>query len=166
MTSDPSATDGYVLTHTMLRIKDPERSLAFYEGVLGFRLVTRLDFAEARFSLYFLQPRGHSDTADGSLSQTFSRMGLLELTHNWGAEDDGTEMHSGNSDPKGYGHIGLAVPDIKAACARFEEMGVQFQKPLGAGGMKDIAFILDPDGYWIEIVQPSLMEEMLSANKV
>ncbi len=165
MTNDLSATDHYVLTHTMLRIKDPARALEFYEQVLGFRLVSRLDFDEARFSLYFLQPRGHTDCADGSLEHAFSRMGLLELTHNWGSEDSDTEMHSGNSDPKGFGHICLAVPDIEAACARFEALGVRFQKRLGEGGMKEIAFILDPDGYWIEIVQPSLMEGLLAPHK-
>lgn len=165
MSNDLSATDHYVLTHTMLRIKDPARSLEFYQQVLGFNLVTRLDFDDARFSLYFLQPRGHSDASDGSLDHAFSRMGLLELTHNWGTESDESTMHSGNSDPKGFGHICVAVPDIEAACARFAAMGVQFQKPLGAGGMKEIAFILDPDGYWIEIVQPSLMEGLLAGKR-
>ncbi|MCC5982787.1 MAG: lactoylglutathione lyase [Rhodobacteraceae bacterium] len=154
-------TDGYVLTHTMFRIKEPVRALEFYEQVLGFRLITRLDFEEARFSLYFLQPRGHADQADGSLAATFSRAGLLELTHNWGTEGDDTEMHSGNTDPKGFGHICISVPDIKAACARFERLGVTFQKKLGAGGMKEIAFIRDPDGYWIEVVQPDLMEGLV-----
>ncbi len=158
------ATDQYVLTHTMLRITDPARSLAFYRDVLGFRLVTQLDFEDAQFSLYFLQAGGHGDTADGSLVHAFSRAGLLELTHNWGSE--GSTVHSGNADPKGFGHICVAVPDITAACARFESLGVRFQKRLGEGGMKEIAFILDPDGYWIEIVQPSLMEGLVGQNKV
>ena len=166
MSDDLSATDNFVLTHTMLRIKEPARALEFYEQVLGFRLVTRLDFEEARFSLYFLQPRGHSDQSDGSLEHAFSAMGLLELTHNWGTEDDDSAMHSGNSDPKGFGHICVAVPDIAAACARFDAMGVTFQKRLGAGGMKEIAFIRDPDGYWIEIVQPDLMEGLLAQHKM
>ncbi|MGY6548309.1 MAG: lactoylglutathione lyase [Roseinatronobacter sp.] len=164
--TETNPTDQYVLTHTMLRIKDPQRSLAFYRDVLGFRLVTQLDFPEARFSLYFLQPRGHADQADGTMAQTFGAAGLLELTHNWGSEGSTTEMHSGNLDPKGFGHICVAVPDIEAACARFESMGVRFQKRLGAGGMKEIAFILDPDGYWIEIVQPSLMAQLVGSNKV
>lgn len=161
MAEHDAATDDYVLTHTMLRIKDPARALPFYEEVLGMRLVTRLDFEEARFSLYFLQPRGHGDQADGSLAQSFSRAGLLELTHNWGSEEDDTEMHSGNTEPKGFGHICIAVSDIKAACRRFERLGVTFQKRLGEGGMKEIAFIRDPDGYWIEIVQPDLMQELV-----
>ena len=155
-------TRDYVLTHTMLRIKDPARSLPFYTDVLGMRLVTQLDFDEARFSLYFLQPQGHADQADGSLAQTFSRAGLLELTHNWGSEADDSAMHSGNEAPKGYGHICISVPDIGAACARFERLGVTFQKRLGEGGMKEIAFIKDPDGYWIEIVQPDLMDGLLA----
>lgn len=166
MTNDLSETDQYVLTHTMLRIKEPARALKFYREVLGFRLITQLDFAEARFTLYFLQPRGHGDSADGSVEQSFSRAGLLELTHNWGSEGSDTEMHSGNSDPKGFGHICIAVPDIKAACARFDTMGVRFQKRLGEGGMKEIAFILDPDGYWIEVVQPSLMNGLVGKNRV
>ncbi len=158
-------TDRYVLTHTMLRIKDPARSLPFYEEVLGMRQVTRLDFDEARFSLYFLQAGGHPDPADGTIEQTFSRAGLLELTHNWGTEDGDIEMHSGNTDPKGFGHICIAVPDIEAACARFERHGVTFQKRLGEGSMKEIAFIRDPDGYWIEIVQPDLMPGLVGGHR-
>jgi lactoylglutathione lyase len=154
-------TDRYVLTHTMLRIKDPGRSLPFYRDVLGMRLVTRLDFDDRRFTLYFLQAAGHEPT-DGSLAQTFGSPGLLELTHNWGTEADDTAMHSGNDDPKGYGHICIAVPDIEAACARFDRLGVAFQKRLGEGAMKSIAFIKDPDGYWIEIVQPDLLEGALA----
>ncbi|MFD1913246.1 lactoylglutathione lyase [Halodurantibacterium flavum] len=161
MQDDLAETDGYVLAHTMLRIKDPDRSLAFYRDVLGMRLVTRLDLAEWKFSLYFLQPRGH-DPVDGSLEQTFSRPGLLELTHNWGSETDDSVMHSGNEAPKGYGHICISVPDISAACARFERLGVTFQKRLGEGGIKDIAFIRDPDGYWLEIVQPDLVASALA----
>ena len=162
---DVEATEKFVLTHTMLRIKDPVRSLRFYEQVLGMRLVTRLDFDAGKFSLFFLQARGHADQADGALEQTFSRAGLLELTHNWGSEDDDTEMHSGNEPPKGFGHICIAVPDIHAACARFESLGVTFQKKLGEGGMKEIAFIKDPDGYWIEIVQPDIMEALVGENR-
>lgn len=161
MNHDISETDGYGLNHTMLRIADPARALAFYCDVLGFRLVTQLEFEQARFSLYFLQPRGHVDGSDGTPGQTFGRAGLLELTHNWGDEENGVTMHSGNTEPKGFGHICIAVPDIKAACDRFDAMGVTFQKRLGEGGMKEIAFIRDPDGYWIEVVQPDLMDAMV-----
>ncbi len=167
-------TEGYVFNQTMLRIKDPERTLAFYTGVLGMTLVKRLDFPKMEFSLYFLgaldpeERQGWSDDEDQRLVETFSRPALLELTHNWGDEDDDeVDYHSGNSDPRGFGHIGFSVPDLDAACQRFEEHGVSFQKKADEGSMKDIVFIKDPDGYWIEIFEarrlPSSLEEHLEA---
>ena len=60
---------------------------------------------------------------------------------------------SGNEEPKGFGHIAITVPDVEAACARFERLGVTFKKRLTDGKMKSLAFILDPDGYWIEVVR-------------
>jgi lactoylglutathione lyase len=155
-------THRYVLNHTMVRIKDAERSLDFYTRVLGMKLVSRFDFEEWKFSLFFLQARGNGAPAS-STANTFSRPGLLELTYNWGSENDPDfQPHSGNEAPKGYGHICLGVPDIEAACRRFAELGVTFQKKLGEGGMKEIAFIKDPDGYWIEIVQPDLMPDLIA----
>ena len=65
--------------------------------------------------------------------------------------------HSGNSEPQGFGHICFAVPNLQEAVAWFEQHQVTFKKRPEEGTMKDIAFILDPDGYWIEIVQPNLM---------
>jgi lactoylglutathione lyase len=83
-----------------------------------------------------------------------SYSGILELTHNHGTETlETTPYHSGNSDPKGFGHIAITVDDVEAACARFERLGVPFKKRLTDGKMKHIAFILDPDGYWIEVVR-------------
>jgi lactoylglutathione lyase len=80
--------------------------------------------------------------------------GILELTHNPGTETlDKTPYHSGNSEPRGFGHIAITVDDVEAACARFERLGVPFKKRLTDGKMKNIAFILDPDGYWIEVVR-------------
>ena len=80
--------------------------------------------------------------------------GVLELTHNPGTETlDKTPYHSGNSEPRGFGHIAITVDDVEAACARFERLGVPFKKRLTDGKMKNIAFILDPDGYWIEVVR-------------
>lgn len=76
-------------------------------------------------------------------------LGVLELTHNHGTESDPSfsGYASGNTDPgKGFGHIAITVPDIQLACARFEQLGVPFKKRLTDGKMRDIAFILDPDG--------------------
>ena len=80
--------------------------------------------------------------------------GLLELTHNWGAENgDAVKFHDGNSDPKGFGHIAFSVPDVHAACSRFEKHNITFVKKADDGSMKPLAFIKDPDGYWIEIME-------------
>jgi lactoylglutathione lyase len=79
---------------------------------------------------------------------------ILELTHNHGTESLATTpYHSGNAEPKGFGHIAITVGNVEEACARFEQLGVQFKKRLTDGKMKHIAFILDPDGYWIEVVR-------------
>lgn len=158
-----AATQDYVFNHSMLRVKDPERSLDFYTRVMGMRLLRRLDFEEGRFSLYFLaMTKGETVPEEVGERQryTFGRQSVLELTHNWGTEDDDSTYHNGNSEPRGFGHICFAVPDIRAACARFEELGVNFVKRLDSGKMKDVAFISDPDNYWIELVQPDLNTEL------
>ncbi len=154
---DP-VTQTYVFNHTMLRIKDPEISLDFYTRILGMKLLRKLDFAEAQFSLFFLAfvPKGKDIPQETTANSkyTFGREAVLELTHNWGTEaKPETPYHNGNSEPRGFGHICISVPDVKAACARFDELKISFQKRLGEGGMKNIAFIKDPDRYWIEIVE-------------
>lgn len=165
---DP-ATHDYVFNQTMMRIKDPERTLKFYSEVLGMTLVKKLDFPAMEFTLYFMaalspeQREQWSTNQDTRITQTFSRPAMLELTHNWGDENKPElSFHSGNEEPKGFGHIGFAVPDIDAACERFETLGVEFQKRPQDGNMKGIAFIKDPDGYWIEIFTPNKMPELLT----
>ena len=157
-----AATSGFVFNHTMLRIKDPRASLDFYTRVLGFSLVRQNDFPEAGFSLYFLAIVDPADIpADDAQRKTWvaGLQGVLELTHNHGTESqDGPVYHDGNSEPRGFGHICLSVPDVRAACARFEALGVPFQKRLTDGRMKELAFIKDPDGYWVEIIQPTPLE--------
>ncbi|KAK1284695.1 Lactoylglutathione lyase [Acorus calamus] len=130
--SEPDeATSSYFLQQTMLRVKDPKISLDFYSRVLGMKLLKRLDFPEMKFSLYFM---GYE-------------------VNNWGTESDPEfkGYHNGNSEPRGFGHIGITVDDTYKACERFERLGVEFVKKPDDGKMKGLAFIKDPDGYWIEI---------------
>lgn len=154
-----AATQGFVFNQTMLRIADPKRSLDFYTRVMGMTLIKRLDFEEMKFSLYFLAAGDDfsdiSDDVDERTQQTFGRPAMLELTHNWGDTPVTVDYHNGNTEPKGFGHIGFHVPDAEAACARFASLDVPFQKGLNDGSMKGIAFIKDPDGYWIEIFNAS-----------
>ncbi|WP_438281603.1 lactoylglutathione lyase [Pseudomonas alabamensis] len=162
VTAQPdAATAKFVFNHTMLRVKDITRSLDFYTRVLGFTLVEKRDFAEAQFSLYFLVLANASEIPQDDAKRTEwmkSVPGVLELTHNHGTEnEEGAVYHDGNSDPRGFGHICVSVPDIKAACERFEQLEVPFQKRLTDGRMKSIAFIKDPDGYWVEIIQPTAL---------
>lgn len=156
MTS-PIETAGFVFNQTMLRIKDPKPSLDFYCNVLGFTLLEQRDFPEMKFSLYFLTTLSENEQVPKDKNKRWQWMKqcrtVLELTHNWGTEDDSDfHYHSGNEDPRGFGHLGVSVPNIEKACARFEKLGVTFQKRLSDGNMKNIAFIKDPDGYWIEIL--------------
>lgn len=123
------------ILHTMLRVGDLEKSLAFYTDVLGMRLLRRKDYPEGRFTLAFV---GYQDEAEGA---------ALELTHNWGVEryDIGTA----------YGHIAIEVDDAYAACERVKQRGGKVARE--AGPMKHgntvIAFVEDPDGYKIEFIQ-------------
>jgi lactoylglutathione lyase len=155
-----TATRDFVFNHTMLRVKDPVASLDFYTRVLGFTLARKVDFPDAKFSLYFLvliDDAGVLPDDDEARRQWLAgQRGVLELTHNHGTEQqDGPVYHDGNRDPRGFGHICVSVPDIRAACARFEALQVPFQKRLSDGSMRSIAFIKDPDGYWVEIIQPA-----------
>eukprot|EP00798_Chlamydomonas_sp_ICE-L_P016117 gene16117-22260_t len=152
------ATKGFIFQQTMYRIKDPKLSLDFYTRVLGMTLLEKLDFPDMEFTLYFLgycNPSEIPENRKERVQWMFSRAATLELTHNYGTENDpGLKYHNGNSDPRGYGHIGLAVPDVHATCKRFEELGVEFSKRPDDGKMKGLAFIKDPDGYMIEILDP------------
>lgn len=158
----PAETEGFTFNHTMVRIKDPAASLAFYRDVLGMTLLRSQDFEGPQFTLYFLaklDPGESVPTDDAANAEfTFSRPGVLELTHNWGTENDPEAgYHDGNSEPQGYGHIAIAVPDLDAAVRWFDANGVTFQKRPEDGRMNHIAFIKDPDGYWIEILSPTRM---------
>ena len=113
--------------------------------------------AAARIALDMLD-EGLIDADEARREWLARQRGVLELTHNHGTESqDGPVYHDGNSDPRGFGHICVSVPDVQAACARFEALGVPFQKRLSDGSMKSLAFIKDPDGYWVEIIQPTAL---------
>lgn len=154
--------DGFVFNHTMLRIKNPAVAVSFYEKVFGMTLLRKLDFPEMSFTLYFLAKLAEGETPpadEGERTQwTFSQRGVLELTHNWGTEKDSEfKYHDGNAQPQGFGHICFAVPDLNQAVAWFDENKLEYVKRPEQGKMKNVAFVKDPDGYWIEIVQPDLL---------
>ncbi len=160
-----AATQGFVLNHSMLRVKDPAVALDFYTRVMGLRLLRKLDFPEMGFSLYFLAhlPADNAVPADAGerMAWTFSQRGVLELTHNWGSEAKADfSYHDGNAQPQGFGHICFAVPDLDAAVAWFDSHQVPYVKRPDQGKMKDVAFIKDPDGYWIEIVEPARLKQL------
>ena len=123
------------ILHTMLRVGNLDRSLAFYTEVLGMRLLRRQDYPEGRFTLAFV---GYGEESDNA---------VIELTHNWDTE----AYELGN----GFGHIALAVEDAYAACAELKAKGGKVVRE--AGPMKHgntvIAFVEDPDGYKIELIQ-------------
>ena len=123
------------ILHTMLRVGDLEKSLAFYTEVLGMQLLRRTDFPGGKFTLAFV---GYQDEKDAA---------VLELTHNWGGEryEIGT----------GYGHVALEVPDAYAACAEIRRRGGTVTREAGPmqHGSTVIAFVEDPDGYKIELIQ-------------
>jgi lactoylglutathione lyase len=123
------------ILHTMLRVGDLDRSLKFYTEVLGMRLLRRADFPAGKFTLAFV---GFQDESEGA---------VIELTHNW--ETDHYDIGTG------YGHIALAVPDAYAACDAIRQRGGNVVREAGPmnGGATVIAFVEDPDGYKIELIE-------------
>lgn len=159
-------TRGFRLNHAMLRVKDPQRSLAYYSHVFGMRVLRRLDFEELSFSLYFLAKLDEGENPPEDIGErtvwTFSQRGILELTHNWGTENEGEDFayHDGNREPQGFGHICFAVPDLDAAIRWLDDNGVEYVKRPEQGKMPDVAFVKDPDGYWIEIIEPARLSRL------
>jgi len=137
----------------MLRVKDAEKSLKFYQDVLGMSLMRTAGNDAAGFTLYFLGYPGKQGMPEEN-GRTSDREGLLELTWNHGTEkDEAFSYHNGNNEPQGFGHICIAVDNLDAACQRLEDLNVSWKKRLTDGRMRNVAFVLDPDGYWVEIVQ-------------
>jgi lactoylglutathione lyase len=123
------------ILHTMLRVGEMDRSLAFYTDVLGMRQLRRQDYPEGRFTLAFV---GYGSEQEGA---------VLELTHNW----DTPAYELGNA----FGHIALEVDDAYDACARIKARGGKVVREAGPmkHGTTVIAFVEDPDGYKIELIQ-------------
>ncbi len=129
---------GYRLLHTMIRVRDLDKSIDFYTRLLGMKLLRRKDYPTGDFTLAFV---GYGDEADQA---------VIELTHNWGQEepyDLGT----------GFGHLAVGVPDIYGTCEQLAAEGVPLPRPPGPmkHGGSVIAFIEDPDGYKIELIERS-----------
>jgi lactoylglutathione lyase len=124
MSTDPSK---YKLNHTMLRVKDPKRSIQFYE-FLGMKVVNTLKNPDAKFDLYFLAYDSPKAVSHGN--HWSDRAGIIELTHNYGTEDDSDfKIVNGNTEPhRGFGHVCVSVDNIQAACKRIEDAGYKFQK--------------------------------------
>lgn len=123
------------MLHTMLRVGDLDRSIAFYCDILGMKLLRRKDYPGGEFTLAFV---GYGEEKDNT---------VIELTYNWGVE----EYDLG----KGYGHIALGVDDIYGTCDRIKTQGGKVSREPGPmkHGSTVIAFVEDPDGYKIELIQ-------------
>lgn len=124
------------MLHTMLRVADLDRSLAFYTDTMGMQLLRKSDNTEYEYTLAFVGFGSEDEQA------------VLELTYNWGKSD----YDMGNA----YGHVAFAVDDIYAYCEQLEAKGADVYRKPGPvkGGKTVIAFVRDPDGYAIELIQP------------
>eukprot|EP01012_Entosiphon_sulcatum_P063535 TRINITY_DN9112_c0_g2_i1.p1 TRINITY_DN9112_c0_g2~~TRINITY_DN9112_c0_g2_i1.p1 ORF type:complete len:346 (+),score=62.46 TRINITY_DN9112_c0_g2_i1:21-1058(+) len=146
------------LSQTMIRVKDPKLSLPFYQQHFGMKLIRELHFPDAKFSLYFLATLAEDvpKTEGGGASDLFMKklfQPVLELTHNHGTESDPAfSYHNGNTEPRGFGHLGFLVDNVYEKCEELEKAGYSFQKKPDDGRMKGLAFVKDPDGYWIEVI--------------
>ena len=130
------------ILHTMLRVGDLDRSIAFYTQVLGMKLLSRQDYPEGKFTLAFV---GFDERVDGRQVGDAE----IELTHNWGVEsyEIGT----------GYGHIAITTDDIDTTLALLAEQGIEPEKPpytIREGGSR-LCFVKDPDGYRVELLEMS-----------
>ena len=123
------------ILHTMLRVGDLDKSIAFYTTVLGMRLLRRHDYPDGKFTLAFV---GYEDESSAP---------ALELTHNW----DTAKYDLGT----GYGHVALEVDDAYKACEEVKARGGKVVREAGPmkHGTTVIAFVEDPDGYKVELIQ-------------
>ncbi|MFC5078157.1 Lactoylglutathione lyase [Vibrio thalassae] len=127
-------SNGRIL-HTMLRVGDLDKSISFYTDVIGMKLLRKNENTEYKYTLAFL---GFGDESEGA---------VIELTYNWGV----TEYDLGSA----YGHIAIGVDDIYTTCDVIKAAGGNVTREPGPvkGGTTQIAFVKDPDGYMIELIQ-------------
>ena len=127
---------GFRMLHTMIRVKDLDKSIDFYTRLLGMKLLRRMDFPEGKFTLAFVGYGSEDSQA------------VIELTHNW---DQDAAYDLGN----GYSHVALGVPDIYGTCDGLRAAGAAIAREPGPmkHGKTVIAFIDDPDGYKIELIE-------------
>ena len=127
----------YRLAHTMIRVSDLEKSLDFYTRLLGMHVLRQKEYPDGKFTNTFIG-YGPEDTNT-----------VIELTYNWEQEEP---YDKGNA----WGHLALEVSDVYATCAALEKEGVNIPRPAGPmkHGTRVIAFIEDPDGYKIELLEP------------
>ena len=137
MTDTPLAMPDFRLDHTMIRVKDLDRSLKFYTGILGMKIHRKTEYPQGRFTNTFI---GYTDEDAGT---------NLELTYNWDQKEDYTK---GNA----WGHLALKVSDVYATSEYLKQQGVVFTKEPSPmkNGTRILAFIKDPDGYVIELNEP------------
>lgn len=127
----------FKMLHAMIRVKDLEKSINFYCDYFNMQLIRKKDYPGGKFTLAFV---GYGDEENNT---------VLELTHNWDREEN---YDLGN----GFGHIALGVPDIYKTCDVLEKAGLEIPRPPGPmkhGSRSIIAFIKDPDGYMIELIE-------------
>jgi lactoylglutathione lyase len=131
-----SDTNKFRYLHTMIRVRDLEKSLKFYTDMLGMKVLRQRDYPSGKFTLAFV---GYGEEADHT---------VIELTHNW---EQAEPYQLGTA----FGHLAIGVPDVSKACDRLAAAGVKIPRPAGpmAHGGSVIAFVEDPDGYRIELVQ-------------
>ena len=127
----------YRLAHTMIRVRDLEKSLDFYTRILGMQVLRQKEYPGGKFTNTFVG-YGPEETHPA-----------IELTYNWDQEEP---YDMGN----GWGHVALEVPDVYAACEALQQSGANFTRPPGPmkNGTRVIAFVEDPDGYKVELLEP------------
>ena len=132
----PDTAANHRMLHTMIRVKDLDKSIAFYTGPMGMKMLRKREVPAGKYTLAFV---GYGDEDSST---------VIELTHNWGQKGP---YQLGTA----FGHLAIGVPDIYGTCDRLAQEGVKIARPPGPmkHGGSVIAFIEDPDGYKIELVE-------------